>query len=300
MRAPADHRNPPRRRALRVLRVSRLVADLGRAEAFYRDALGFRRAGGGAPDAAALAALGRAGGRAAQAVMRLGTEEVALVRLDPPGAPYPPDGRSDDLWFQHLAIVVSDMAAAHARLLARSFRPISTAGPEQLPAENGGVIAFKFRDPDGHPLEFLQFPPGEGRPVWQGRAGDGPCLGIDHTALAVADAARSGRFYADLGFRETSRSRNHGPAQARLDGLPGADLTVRGLRPESAEGPGLELLGYHPSGRGAAALAADSCARDWATVLASGMGNGAAEMLRDPDGHRVLLSGSRPETTDPA
>ena len=66
--------------APRVLRVSRLVADLDRAEAFYRDALGFRRAGGGAPDAAVLTALGRPGGRAAQAVMWLGAEEVALVR----------------------------------------------------------------------------------------------------------------------------------------------------------------------------------------------------------------------------
>ena len=41
--------------------------------------------------------------------MRLGTQDIALVRFTVPGRPYPRDSRSDDLWFQHLAIVVDDL-----------------------------------------------------------------------------------------------------------------------------------------------------------------------------------------------
>ena len=35
----------------------------------------------------------------------------------------------------------------------------------------GGVAAFKFRDPDGHPLELIQFPAGVGDPRWQAKSG---------------------------------------------------------------------------------------------------------------------------------
>src|ERR1700691_6230656 len=100
---PAADMPNPRFRAQRVLRISRVVADLGRAEAFYRDALGFR-----------TIAQGRLGdGGAAEIAMRLGAEEIALVRFAAPCRPYPPDSRSDDLWFQHLAIAVNDMDAAY-------------------------------------------------------------------------------------------------------------------------------------------------------------------------------------------
>ena len=39
-----------------------------------------------------------------------------------------------------------------------------------LPAWNpnaSGIRAVYFRDPDGHPLELIQFPPGKGDPRWQ-------------------------------------------------------------------------------------------------------------------------------------
>ena len=59
--------------------------------------------------------------------MRLGREEIALVRFAVPGRqPYPTGSRSDDLWFQHLAIVVADMDAAYAHLSAHpGWQPIS-------------------------------------------------------------------------------------------------------------------------------------------------------------------------------
>ena len=284
----------PRGGTLRVLRISRVVADLDRAEAFYRDGLGFERTERGPGDPALAGLLGIAGASSEQAVMRLGAEEVALVRFDPAGAPYPAGSRSDDLWFQHLAIVVDDMDAAFRRLQALSPQPISTRGPERLPPDNGGVIAFKFRDPDGHPLELLQFPPGQGRQVWKEHAktAAGPCLGIDHSAMAVAATARSLRFYRRLGFRVAAHSLNDSPAQSRLDGVPGARVRVTSLRPRSTAGAGLELLAYAPPGRPAPATAPNSATTDWVTLQWVGAplpGGRPAEVSRDPDGHMMLL-----------
>ena len=283
--------------AARVVRISRVVADLDRAVKFYRDGLGFRLASRGPGDPALPTLLGLPGAAAEEAVLRLGDEEIALVRFDPPGAPYPADSRSDDLWFQHLAIVVDDLAAAWRQLAAQSPRPISTNGPERLPPRNGGVVAVKFRDPDGHPLELIQFPSGGGRAAWQraAGAGSGPFLGIDHSALAVAATARSLRFYRRLGFRVASRSWNDSPAQSRLDGLPGAQVRVTGLRFPSPAGPGLELLRYVPPGRPAPALPASALLTDWVTLSAgpAGLKRDLVGLRRDPDGHRVLLTGGR-------
>jgi catechol 2,3-dioxygenase-like lactoylglutathione lyase family enzyme len=96
-------------------------------------------------------------------VMRLGGEEVEFVAYRRPGRAYPADSRSPDLWFQHFAIVVSDMDRAYRQLQRAGARPISRGGPQTLPEQNGRVRAFKFRDPDGHPLELLFFPDGQGR-----------------------------------------------------------------------------------------------------------------------------------------
>jgi len=105
---------------------------------------------------ATLATLGWANADAEEVVMRLGAQDIGLLRFARQGRPYPRDSRSDDLWFQHLAIVVNDMDAAYAHLsLSAVWRPISDGGPQLLPPSNGAVRAFKFRDPDGHPLELL-------------------------------------------------------------------------------------------------------------------------------------------------
>lgn len=285
-------RRRARARTVRVMRVSRVVPDLDRAEAFYRDALGFRTVGRGPSSTAALTALGLPGAGAEEAVMRLGGDEVALVRLLPPGRSYPADSRSDDLWFQHLAIVVSDLDAAHARVLAQGgAQPISQGGPQTLPPADGSVRAWKFRDPDGHPLELLWFPPGGGRAVWRQHLAGSVFLGIDHSALAVSNSARSLRFYRRLGFKLAGRSRNAGLAQSRLDGLPSARLRVFSLRPSSGGGPGLELLAYQPPGRPTEAVRPGDVAADWTTVAVPGPSGAGPRCVRDPDGHLLLLKG---------
>jgi catechol 2,3-dioxygenase-like lactoylglutathione lyase family enzyme len=231
-----------------IVRISRVVADLDRAEEFYRRALAFRPIAREPVDATIVAALGI--GRAAQVVARLGGQEIALVRCEQAGRPYPADSRSNDLWFQHLAIVVSDIDAAYAHLTAYSgWRAISEGGPVTLPPANDGVRAFKFRDPDGHPLELIWFPPGAGREIWRRRDAAGLFLGIDHTALAIACTARAVAFYSGLGFSVSARSLNDSPEQSRLDGFAGAKARITALRPPGSDGPGLEVLGYDPPGR---------------------------------------------------
>ena len=150
------------------------------------------------------------------------------------------------------------MGAAVQRLLASGAMPISEGGPQHLPANTGGVTAFKFRDPDGHPLELIAFPPGVGDPRWQRRPDARLTLGIDHFALVVSDVERSIAFYsAQLGFRVVSRTVNRGEEQNRLDGLAGVEVDVIALAPGSgAQTPHLELLGYRqPPFTGAPVLA---------------------------------------------
>src|SRR5881275_1649922 len=51
--------------------------------------------------------------------MQLGKEYLDLTQyLAPPGRPIPVDSRSNDLWFQHIAIVVRDMDQAFDKLRA--------------------------------------------------------------------------------------------------------------------------------------------------------------------------------------
>jgi catechol 2,3-dioxygenase-like lactoylglutathione lyase family enzyme len=260
-----------------------VVQDLSRAEAFYRDAIGFRTTGRGLLDAATLAALGVRDAGAEVVVMRLGAQEIGLVRFSVPGRPYPPGSRSNDLWFQHLAIVVSDMDAAYSHLRrAADWTPISDDGPQTLPPANGGVRAFKFRDPDSHPLELIWFPPHRNR-------SDGPFLRIDHSALSIAATPRSLAFYRTLGFHIGDRTLNHGPAQARLDGLPDATVEVTGLRPTDADSAGLELLAYRPPGHPIGHCNPNDGLTDWVTLDVASPAENLPRAVRDPDGHLLLL-----------
>ncbi|TMB06513.1 MAG: VOC family protein, partial [Deltaproteobacteria bacterium] len=162
----------------------------------------------------------------------------------PRGRPVPLDARSNDRSFQHVAIIVSDIDRAYRRLREHRVEHVS-AGPQRLPDWNpkaGGIRAFYFKDPDGHPLEILQFPPGKGDPKWQ-RPTDRLFLGIDHTAIVTGDTDSSLGFYRDLlGLQVKSESENYGTEQEHLNSVFGARLRITALRARS--GPGIELLEY--------------------------------------------------------
>lgn len=234
-----------------LLRISTTVSDLAGIADFYAEGLGFVPGEVAVMDDPAwLQLLGLPPGTSARTLgMRLGAQELELVAFDPPGRPYPPVHAANDMWFQHIAIVVADMDAAWQRLQRLSPESVSQGGPQVLPPNTGGVSAVKFRDPDGHPLELLCFPPGVGDAMWH-RAGPPVCLGYDHSAIVVGDLARSLAFYEGLlGFRKVASSLNRGIEQERLDGLAGDVVDVVGLAPSGAATPHLELLHYrHPPG----------------------------------------------------
>ncbi|WP_321475743.1 VOC family protein [uncultured Paludibaculum sp.] len=227
------------------------VSDLDRSVAFYTGVLHFQKVSeyeAAGPELEHL--VGVFGARARTARLRLGEEFIELTEfLAPQGRPAPVDARSNDHWFQHIAIIVSDMDRAYQWLRQNKVRHASS-GPQLLPAWNrnaGGIQAFYFRDPDGHPLEVLAFPPDKGHPKWH-RPSNDLFLGIDHTAIVISDTDASLRFYRDLlGLRVVGESENYGPEQERLNNVFGARLRITALR--AASGPGIEFLEYlAPSG----------------------------------------------------
>src|SRR5689334_3199076 len=132
-------------------------------------------------------------------LMRLGDELIELTEyLTPRGRPIPVDSRSNDRWFQHIAIITSDMDRAYDWLRKNKVQHAST-GPQRLPETikpAAGIRAFYFKDPDGHALEVLQFPGDKGPAKWH-RPSDKLFLGIDHTAIVVSDTDASLKFYRD-------------------------------------------------------------------------------------------------------
>jgi catechol 2,3-dioxygenase-like lactoylglutathione lyase family enzyme len=266
--------------------IAMTVSDAERSADFYRRVLGFEQVFDTRLSGDAYARLQRIPGVRLRVIrMRLGDEALDLMEyVTPRGRPIPADSRSHDRWFQHVAVIVSDMDRAYAHLRSHRVEGVSPA-PQQLPAWNpsaGGIRAFYFKDPDGHPLEILWFPPGKGDARWHAR-GERLFLGIDHTAIVVADTDRSLACYRDvLGLRVAGRSENWGPEQERLNDVAGARLRITTLR--AATGPGVELLEYQTP-RNGRPIPDDTRANDlvhWRTTL----------VARDADAFGFVSRGS--------
>lgn len=300
----------------RLIRLSITVADLAGTAAFYRDALGLEIGPERSlHDPAWNALLGlRPGTRARARGIVIGPQALDIVAFEPPGNPYPPERSSNDQWFQHLAFVCGNIAEVSRRLEARHPGVITRGSPVRLPPNTGSVNAFKFRDPEGHPLELISFPAGVGAPQWHEMSAEG-ILGYDHTAISVMDLERSLSFYTGLlGFRVAGRSLNRGPEQDRLDGLTQCEVDVVALEPTVVATPHVELLHYRtPPGRVLTAplktndVAAaqqvhevDGCDALVGRLEAEGVhfvspgvvslqNGGKAASVRDPDGHMLVL-----------
>ncbi len=259
------------------------VSDMDRAVEFYSQVLSFEQIS----DVEVLgreyeALQGLFGVRMRVVRLRLGAETLTLTEyLTPQGDAIPADSRSNDLWFQHVAIVVSDMDRAYQHLRQYDIQHVSTA-PQQLPAyleAAAGIKAFYFHDPDGHNLELIHFPPDKGNPRWQ-RPTRELFLGIDHTAIGVSDTDTSLRFYQLLGLELAGESENYGTEQEHLNNVFGARLQISGLR--AAIGPGIELLDYLTPA-GGRPYPPDAAANDllhWETTLAVSDAASAAQRLQ--------------------
>src|SRR5437667_5688073 len=177
------------------------VSDLDRAVDFYSKALTFEKVSDTEVAGENYEHLeGVFGLRMRVVRMRLGDEFIELTEyLAPKGRPLPVDSRSNDRWFQHIAIIVSDMDKAYAQLRQHKVEHASS-GPQRLPDWNknaAGISAFYFKDPDGHPLEVLQFPADKGADQWH-RPSDKLFLGLDYPASVVAATDASVQGYPHL------------------------------------------------------------------------------------------------------
>src|SRR5213083_185754 len=303
-----------------VKSVGMTVSDMDRSVAFY-SALAFQKVS----DVEVLGEQyehleGVFGARMRIVRMQLGNEYLDLTEyLTPRGRPIPVDSRSNDLWFQHIAIVVRDMDQAFEKLRALKVQFVST-GPQTLPPSikaAAGIKAFYFRDPDQHNLEIIYFPPSKGDARWQEKT-EKLFLGIDHTALGISNTDASLKFYRDLlGLRKAGESENFGTEQEHLNQVFGAHLRITGLRAPS--GPGIEFLEYLTP-RDGRPRPSDIHANDlvhWQTMVVTNDVDALAQKLRqayvgfvssgvvlmprdkagftkgaivsDPDGHSVLL-----------
>lgn len=313
--------------------VSITVADIDRETDFFTRVLDFQKVAEENWESAAVSqlfGLPQENPGARVVTLRLGEEKIRLIDFDPGSGSDPHDvefnrqTRSNDLWFQHLAIVVSDMDAAYRKLLENKVVHVSTA-PQTLPdylPNAAGIRAFYFRDPEGHNLELIWFPPGKGAARWQAtpvsrtpnrKPPSGLFLGIDHSAIGIADTDAGMAFYRDLlGLIHGGHSENYGPEQEHLNQVFGARLSIDGLH--AGSGPGVEFLRYIAPPGGRVYPAESSPADLWHyqtemevdrlpelleklekqgyKIISAGVvraGTTDAVLVRDPDGHAVLL-----------
>ncbi len=273
--------------------------------------------------------------------LQLGQEILELWQFEPagPGETTPaatgasacPAG--NDASFQHICIVSRDLEQAFGQGAHRC--PQISSAPQRLPDWNpgaAGIWAVKFQDPEGHPLELLQFPADKGDQRWHQGSESGAsdlvgkgqpqadlCLGLDHTAISVRDTESSLQFYSGLlGMTMAGQGHNHGPEQDAMDGLQGTDVLISSLRPASP-GMGIELLNYRQpkGGQGPRPNPRANEQVEWRigavvddlvglhqqlqadpkvahlgplVTVPAGFGPGSrACLLRDPDGHALLL-----------
>jgi catechol 2,3-dioxygenase-like lactoylglutathione lyase family enzyme len=301
--------------------VGMMVADMERSLDFYTTVLASKKIADHEVAGVELDRLyGLANIRLRVATLQLGKETIELIEfLTPKGRPIPSDSRSNDRWFQHMAIVVRDMEQAYHHL--RQHWVLQTSpNPQTLPEWNpvaGDIQSFYFKDLDGHNLELIHFPDGKGDPKWQGST-EALFLGIDHTAIVVANTAASRAFYCDrLGMKLQQESQNFGSEQERLSGVPDVQVHISSLK--APTGLGLELLEYVQPNHGRP-IPTDTSANDlwcWQTTIAiedvsakvqqlqafqsqpissevisvsaSSLAFNQSFFIQDPDGHTIRL-----------
>jgi glyoxylase I family protein len=131
------------------------VSDVERALAFYRDALGLRAIFDVKLDGPGLEAVtgakGANGRMVGLVVPGRGKVCIELLGFEQPKSEPPPRGRYTG--YANLSLSVDDLAAAHAACIARGLAPHPVV-------EVGGVKMFFLADPDGTPLELIEFPRG--------------------------------------------------------------------------------------------------------------------------------------------
>lgn len=305
-----------------VKSVAFTVADLNKEVQFFESVLQFKKVNEFALDTkTSLALFGVKTKETKIAVLQLGEETIQLMQFEGvQNKPFPIDSKSNDLWFQHIAIVVNDMDKAYQIIKDNDLQFVSSS-PQTLPnflPNAAGISAFYFQDPEGHVLELIHFPKDKGNPKWQNTSKK-LFLGIDHSAIGIDKTTKSLPFYTQvLGLKVGGNSENYGTEQEHLNQVFGAHLLITGLHANT--GFGVEFLDYMAP-QGGKLYPKESAPTDlwhWNYILkannlekiytdlkakeykfiSNGIVNlkipeteitGKAILVRDPDGHALLI-----------
>jgi len=149
------------------------VSDMDRALKFYSEVLSFEKLSDqNVEDTNYLGLEGASASGVRVARMRLGDEYIELMQFaGTQGRPVPADSRSNDRWFQHIAIVVSNTSLRFYRdLLGLRIEGTSdNSGIEQehLSGVPGAVVHItSLRASSGPGIELLEYrSPQNGRPI---------------------------------------------------------------------------------------------------------------------------------------
>jgi catechol 2,3-dioxygenase-like lactoylglutathione lyase family enzyme len=149
------------------------VSDMDRALAFYRDLLGmdviFDQAISGEPFDTVLGSAASQQGRVVGGVV--GGVMLELLSLGA-NTPVATSKRRPFLGNQSISLSVTDLDSTYREVTAAGYEP------DQSPFAISGVRMFFVKDPDGMPVEFIEFP-GSARSSYELHRGSAAPIG-DH------------------------------------------------------------------------------------------------------------------------
>jgi short-subunit dehydrogenase/catechol 2,3-dioxygenase-like lactoylglutathione lyase family enzyme len=230
---------------VRLSQIAVSVADLRRAQRWYREVLGLEPAGGTNLFAGPLASMVQGVPRSASTcwwlVDRQDLFQIELFEFRSPLVrSLPREWRPCDIGYTTVSFCVADLERTLERAAATGTAPLSD------PVGEPGARRACVRDPDGVLIELMEDDPRAPEPRERPRPGLGAVA--RSVTLSVPDLERSRRFFAGtLGLEVADGLDLHGPEHEALWGLEGA-------RRESlllwAEDVLVELVHYtKPAGR---------------------------------------------------
>ncbi len=186
---PIQAASPQRPRILGVAHISLYAHDYEKSRAFYRDFLGFEEP----------YSLKNADGTPSMTFFKINDRQ--FIELSPEKAP-----GTDRL--NHYAIQTDDAEAMRVYLQSHGV-----AVPSHVPKGRIGNLNFMIKDPEGHNVEIVQYPPDS----WTAKA-DGKYMSdaaiskrMMHVGIIVTQFDREMKFYEDvLGFQEIWRGSSSG------------------------------------------------------------------------------------------
>lgn len=181
--------SPQRPRILGVAHISLYAHDYQKSRAFYRDFLGFEEP----------YSLKNADGTPSMTFFKINDRQ--FIELSPERAP-----GTDRL--NHYAIQTDDAEAMRVYLQSRGV-----AVPDHVPKGRIGNLNFMIKDPEGHSVEIVQYPPDSWTAKARGKYMSDAAISkrMMHVGIIVTQFDKEMKFYEDvLGFHEIWRGSSSG------------------------------------------------------------------------------------------